>query len=167
MELNDVVRSQYHASLDMLRQSVEKCPEALWNHPDDRTRFWHIAYHALFYLHLYLQKSLDDFRPWAKHKEHSESLSPTPGTASAPSEPLESYSQAEILEYLSFCQGQIDEMTAQLDPQEASGFYWLPFSKLELQIYNIRHLQQHTGELMERLGSKAGVEIDWVGTRRG
>jgi hypothetical protein len=53
-----------------------------------------------------------------------------------------------------------------LDPEAESGFYWLPMNKLELQIYNIRHLQQHTGELMERLGSRAGVEVDWVGMKR-
>jgi hypothetical protein len=34
---------------------------------------------------------------------------------------------------------------------------------LELQIYSIRHLMQHTGELMDRLGRRTGAEIDWVG----
>jgi hypothetical protein len=32
-----------------------------------------------------------------------------------------------------------------------------------LQFYNIRHVQQHTGELCERLGAKGEVEVDWVG----
>jgi hypothetical protein len=36
---------------------------------------------------------------------------------------------------------------------------------LELQIYSIRHIMQHTGELMERLGTRIGAEIDWVGRR--
>jgi hypothetical protein len=39
--------------------------------------------------------------------------------------------------------------------------------KLELQFYTIRHLQQHTGELCERLGTEAGIEIGWVGMRPG
>jgi hypothetical protein len=43
-----------------------------------------------------------------------------------------------------------------------SGFSWLPFDKLELQFYNIRHLQHHVGELSDSLG-RVGVEIDWVG----
>ena len=42
------------------------------------------------------------------------------------------------------------------------GFYWLPFNKLELQFYNIRHIQQHTGELYERLGTRENIELDWV-----
>jgi hypothetical protein len=33
---------------------------------------------------------------------------------------------------------------------------------LELQIYSIRHLMQHAGELMERLAARTGAEIDWV-----
>ena len=37
------------------------------------------------------------------------------------------------------------------------------YTMLELQIYNIRHLMQHVGEMGERLGSRLGTEIDWVG----
>ncbi|KPV49022.1 hypothetical protein SE17_34945, partial [Kouleothrix aurantiaca] len=47
-----------------------------------------------------------------------------------------------------------------------SGFSWLPLTKFELQIYSIRHIQQHAGELMERLGPGA-TGLDWVGTYRG
>ena len=50
-----------------------------------------------------------------------------------------------------------------LDLQAESGFDWLPFNKLELQFYNIRHIQQHTGELCERLGTVGDIEVDWVG----
>jgi hypothetical protein len=53
----------------------------------------------------------------------------------------------------------------QLDLAAESGFYWLPFDKAELQIYNIRHLQQDAGELMERLGSRAGLDVEWVGMK--
>jgi hypothetical protein len=38
---------------------------------------------------------------------------------------------------------------------------------LELQIYSIRHIMQHAGELMERLGARTDVEIDWVGRKVG
>ena len=52
-----------------------------------------------------------------------------------------------------------------LDLEAESGFYWLPFNKLELQFYNIRHLTLHTGELAERLWAVAGEETRWVGKR--
>jgi hypothetical protein len=34
----------------------------------------------------------------------------------------------------------------------------------ETKFYNIRHLQHHVGELAERLGTQAGIDIAWVGT---
>ncbi len=55
------------------------------------------------------------------------------------------------------------ELVPQLNLEVESGLYWLPLNKAELQIYTIRHLQQHAGELMERLGSRAGIDVDWVG----
>ena len=55
-----------------------------------------------------------------------------------------------MLEYLDLCRQQVDMRTRQLDLDASSGFQWLPFGKLELQFYTIRHLQQHAGELMER-----------------
>ncbi|MCB9122287.1 MAG: hypothetical protein H6640_21400 [Caldilineaceae bacterium] len=53
----------------------------------------------------------------------------------------------------------------QTDLSAPSGFDWLPMNKLELQIYSMRHLQQHAGELMERLGSRAGIDVPWVGMK--
>ncbi len=54
-------------------------------------------------------------------------------------------------------------MVPALDLAGASGFDWLPMNKLELQFYNIRHLQLHTGELCERLGTEAKIDVAWVG----
>ena len=79
------------------------------------------------------------------------------------------YSKEEILEYHEMCGAQVEEQVALLDLDGPSGFHWLPFSKLELQFHNIRHLQQHIGELCERLGARGDIKVDWVGQdpRRG
>ena len=42
--------------------------------------------------------------------------------------------------------------------------WWDEFSKLEMQIYNIRHSQHHIGQLVDRLRNEVGIEIDWVGS---
>ena len=47
MQLQSIVRSQYLAALAMLKLSVERCPDALWDQPGDATPFWRLAYHAL------------------------------------------------------------------------------------------------------------------------
>ncbi|MEZ4676625.1 MAG: DinB family protein [Caldilineaceae bacterium] len=157
------IQSQFLAALAMLEQSVIRCPDALWDDPNDKTKFWHIAYHALFYTHLYLQQTEADFRVWQKHRESYELMGPTPWPPHTKPEIGEPYQKTDILEYIEFCRAEITRGLAQTDLSAPSGFSWLPFTKFELQIYSIRHLQQHTGELMERLGVRVGVDVDWVG----
>jgi hypothetical protein len=157
VDIKEIIKSQYHASLEMLRQAVIKCPDSLWCDGEHTNKFWHIAYHALFYTHLYLQSSGEDFTPWAKHREERQFLDRQEPEIGEP------YRREEILEYHEICREQVEEQVASMDLEAPSGFYWLPFGKLELQFYNIRHIQQHTGELCERLGATGDIEVEWIG----
>jgi hypothetical protein len=148
MDTQKIIQSQFLAALAMLKQVIVKCPDALWSAPGDKDQTWKIAYHTLFYVHLYLQDTESDFTPWEKHHD------PDTGIA---------FSVEEMLEYLDFVQQQVRTRLPLLNFEAGSGFDWLPFNKLELQFYTIRHIQQHTGELFERLGTRANIELDWVG----
>ncbi len=159
MDAKNVICSQYGASLDMLEQAVHKCPPEMWDDAQDKNRFWHVCYHVLYYTHLYLQPSLESFHRWPKHREKTSRLDPQ-------EEALQPYTPKEVQEYLDFCRMQVNLNVPQLDLAAASGFNWLPFDKLELMLYNIRHIQQHTGELMERLGARAGIDVDWVDRKK-
>jgi hypothetical protein len=150
MDTNKIIQSQYFAALEMLKHAIVKCPAALWSAPGDKDKVWCKAYHALFYAHLYLQTTEKDFTPWEKHHD--------PDTG-------EPFTQAEVLEYLAFVQKQVIAQVQALNLEAESGFHWLPFGKLELQLYNIRHIQQHAGELYERLGTRENIELDWVSTQ--
>ena len=160
--MKKAIQSQYLASLEMLKQEIVQCPESLWANAAYKNRFWHIAYHALFYTHLYLQPSGADFVPWAKHREQYERLgAPSRSPHDEPNIGA-SYSKREILEYYELCRQQVVEQVARVDLDAESGFSWLPMNKTELQFYNIRHLQLHTGQLCERLRTAEGIGIDWV-----
>ena len=161
MEFKRATISQYRAALAMLEQAIKECPEPMWDAPDPPNRFWQVAYHSLFFVHLYLSDSLDDFRPWHKHKEGYEALGHRPDSSEPPE--VETLSKEVVLEYLIFCQGEVTEKVSALDVEAPSGFHWLPFDKMELQFYNIRHLVLHTGELCERLGTRARIDVNWVG----
>ena len=165
MDIKGVIRSQYLAALEMLRQAMARCPQPLWDNPEDESRFWHVAYHTLFYTHLYLQDKQEGFIPWARHRKDHHFLGPLPRPPHDLPQLGEPYTPEELLAYCTICEQQVRERVDALDLEAGSGFSWLPFGKLELQFYNIRHLQQHTGELMERLGARAGVEVDWVDSR--
>ena len=160
MTAKDAMQSQYLAALAMLREMVERCPPALWLDAQFKNQTWQVAYHALFFTHLYLHPKIAEFKAWERHRTDYENLGPhrMPNIG-------EPYSQADVLEYLILCEEQVRTWIPQLDLEGPSGFDWLPFNKLEHLLYNLRHLQQHTGELSERLGTNAGLELGWVGSR--
>jgi hypothetical protein len=156
MDIKTILQSQYQATLEMLKNAIEQCPESIWADPETKNKFWHITFHGLFFTHFYLHPTEGDFVPWEKHRDVV-SLSPSDDPNA-----VQPYSQTELLEYLVFCQKQVREKVTAADLEAESGFHWLPFTALEKHIYNIRHTQLHTGELCERLG-QAGINIDWVG----
>ena len=149
MNTKQVIQSQYLAALAMLKQVIVQCPEALWNAPDTQDEFWKKSYHTLFYVHLYLQNAEKDFVPWTKHHDTDGDIP---------------FSKEEVLEYLAFAEKQVMERIPIIDLEAESGFHWYPVNKLELQFINIRHIQQHAGELYERLGAhEKTIELDWAG----
>ena len=156
MSVKGALKSQYRASLAMLWQAVEKCPEELWADASYVNPFWRVIYHTIIYTHFYLSPTEADFVPWERHKKDMQLLGPSAPEAIP-------YSKAETLEYIALCLEQVELQMDALDLEAESGFYWLPFDKLELQFYNIRHIMQHTGELCELLGAYGEIEVSWVG----
>ena len=165
MTTRDIIKSQYRASLQMIGEAIAECSDALWDDPAYKNRFWHIAYHALFYTHLYLQDSGKEFVPWSKHRKEYEFLGPVPWPPHNEPNIGDPYTKEDVLEYLDVCRNEVEEKVSSLDLGAASGFDWLPFGKLELQFYNIRHLQLHIGQLVDRLRNVQAVGIGWVGTK--
>jgi hypothetical protein len=157
MDLAAILVSQYQASLEMLKQTIIKCPASIWNAASDKNRFWQVAYHAIYFTHEYLADSEKTFIPWVKHRDVYDFDE---------SQIFEHYNKEAVLEYLAFCQQQVAERVPRLNLEEPEG-HGRSMITLELQIYSIRHLMQHTGELMERLGTRTGAEIDWVGSKHG
>ncbi|RPJ19872.1 MAG: DinB family protein [Chloroflexi bacterium] len=148
MNVYKVIQSQYLAALAMLRQVIVDCSLSVWDSPDDKFKFWSKSYHVLFYVHLYLQKAEKDFVPWEKHHDPDGDVP---------------FTKDEVLEYLSFVEQQVVERVPDTALEAESGFHWYPVNKLELQFINIRHIQQHTGELYESLGTRENIELGWVG----
>jgi hypothetical protein len=163
MSVVKAFRSQYFSSLEMLRDAIDRCPPALWNDPEAKNRFWHVAYHALFYTHLYLQESEQSFVAWTGHRQNQQFLGPLPWPPHAEPEIGEPYTREELLDYAALCRKEVETRLSGLDLEAASGFSWIPFNKTELQMYNIRHLQHHTGQLIDRLRTRGGIQVNWVG----
>jgi hypothetical protein len=167
--LRSVLKSQYNATLAMLLETIKLCPAEVWTSQQHKNAFWQVAYHTLFFTHLYLQPNEEAFRPWPGQQSEVQHPDGIAGRADPGSSlPLipEPYSKEEVLEYWAFCDamvyGAVDAMD--IDSPE-SGFSWYRVSKLEHQIINIRHIAHHTAQLADRLRAAADVGIRWVGAR--
>lgn len=164
--LRSILKSQYHAALAMLREAIERCPADVWSSPTHRNAFWQVAYHTLYYTHLYLQPEEAAFRPWTHHQsgvQHEDGIPGPPDPKSALPLLPNPYTPTQVLEYWTWCDQMVDAAVDALDLESAeSGFWWYKVSKLEHQLINIRHVQHHAAQLADRLRAAEDVGIKWV-----
>jgi hypothetical protein len=147
----------------MLKDAIIKCDDELWASSRYQNQYWHICYHALFYADLYLSEDEYSFSPWAKHKKEYQFLGSVPYPPYHKPLTEEIYSKEDIIEYSNIIITSLKTRIAQTNLDGTSGFFWLPFDKLELQFYNIRHIQHHAAQLIERLRETKNISVEWVG----
>lgn len=151
--------SQYQAALGMFRGAVTGMPSARWNDTSDVNATWRIAYHALFFTHLYLSGSEEAYAPWG----------PALVEATGADEPLAlpadtvPYSREQILAYADAIEAMLPAMVPLARYDGPSGFSWISISRFEHHLYNIRHLMHHTGQLAERTRAAGGGGLEWKG----
>lgn len=164
-----VLKSQYHAALAMLRDAVERCPDELWTASGHLSAFWQVAYHCVFFTHLYLHTEEAAFRLWPGHQrdvQHDDGLTNRPDPKSTLPLLPAVYSKSDVLAYWAICDRMVDEAVDAMDLDAPScGFWWYSVSKLEHQLINLRHVQHHTAQLADRLRTAVDVNVKWVGAR--
>ena len=69
MDTKAAIQSQFLATLEILKQAIEQCTEEMWSDPAQKNKFWHIAYHTLFFTHFYLHPAEGEFVAWEKHRD--------------------------------------------------------------------------------------------------
>ncbi len=159
------IASQFHASLSMLRATIERCTDDLWTEPVGKHAFWLVAYHTLFYTDLYLGIDVESFRPQPFHREDENFMGHRPYPPFDAVEIGAPHEKARILGYEDHCQTKVDEVVlAETSESLAApaGFEWLMFSREELHLYNIRHIQHHTAQLSLVETIRQGQGVDWV-----
>jgi hypothetical protein len=168
--MKDVLKSQYRAGFAMLRETIQQCPDELWYDERPTNAFWQVAYHALFFTHLYMLPGSASFQPWSGHQsqvQHEDSIAGEKDPASALPLIPKPYSRPQALAYWQFCDDMVDSAVDALDLNSPeSGFSWYKVSKLEHQLINLRHLQHHLAQLADRLRASLDVGTRWVGARR-
>lgn len=157
-----IVSSQIRAALKMLRSTIETCPNELWNRKADHNPFWVLAYHTLYFAHLYLSPSEDAFEPYRRQANGHAGYGKTDLGDWTELTPDDVFSKPDILAYCDHINGHVLEWVESTPFDAPSGFHWLKFSKAEAHLYNLRHIQHHTGQLAERLRQEVGLGVRWV-----
>lgn len=165
MDIRTALKSQYHAGLATLRQTIELCPDELWTDSTGHVAFWRVVYHTLFYTHLYLCPREAEFRPWDRHREEHQFMTSLPWPPYGPPALGSPYTKTELFDYWRQVSAFVDESVSRLDlDSQESGFHWYKMPKLDHQILNIRHLQHHAAILGFRLRQAGCHAVDWFGT---
>lgn len=165
---NGMLWRQYAAAIDMLGDALCDCPDELWeeqlwlDQPDQWvasgfSSFWYLGYHTLFWLDLYLTGAEEGFSPPPPfalvEMEADETLPRT-------------YTRAELLDYLQLCRQRCRETILSMSIEQARRLCRFPWGELtfaELQLYSLRHVQEHGAQLRLFLGQQVGKDAGWVG----
>jgi uncharacterized damage-inducible protein DinB len=164
-----ILWQQFGAAIDMLENAMHACPDEHWSKPNEKPTwvnrdvvgFWYLVYHTLFWLDFYLTESEDGFVP------------PPPFTLAeldpAGLLPERPYTKDELQRYLNHgrqkCRASIEALTDETDPARRT-LSWGEVSRLELMLYNLRHVQHHTGQLNLLLRQTIDSAPRWVSRAR-
>ena len=138
-KVNEIIWQQFGASIDMLRNAIAECPDALW---DNGSLFWYNAYHTLFFLDYYMSEEPTKFHPHAPFTMSE--MNP------AGEMPDRTYAKQELLDYLDHCRNKCKRRV--LAFTDASVFspvttYNKVYPAIEVVMFNTRHVQHHTAQL--------------------
>ena len=163
--LKTSIWAQFGASIDYLADTMNACPDELWqaslwqtpNVGPEFSQFWYVTYHTLFWLDLYLTGTEEGFLPPPPFMLIEQyDLGPLPERV---------YTKAELQAYLTDCRGRcqatIEGLTDEMAERQCQ-FGWGECSFLELLIYNLRHVHGHASQLNMLLGQNGVSTPDYV-----
>ena len=152
-----ILWGQFGAAIDSLENAIRACPDDLWHDRERRPEFWHVAYHTLFFLDLYLGDATIGFEP------------PAPFTLSELDQsgvlPDRLYRREEILAYLEHGRSKARARIAELSAETAHApcdYGWIQTTRLESLLYNMRHIQHHAAQLNLLLRQTTNSAPGWV-----
>ena len=166
--LKQTLWNQFGAGIDMLAHTVKALPESSWS---PKSKPYYLSYHTALFLDYYLTIPPTNYKPLLPYQLVPWEEIPSSGVDDLlPERP---YSQAELREFITSARSKCKNLIRSLDekivnapwiekPDEIAGAMTLNYTVLEILLYNLRHLQHHTGQLNFILRQLTGKPVDWV-----
>jgi hypothetical protein len=157
-----VLLSQYEKCFKMLAETIAKYDEQLWvNDTDYDSPAWQVVYHALYYANIYCSSTRERIVPWPKARGGYHQFGDRPSSQSEQPVPQEPYSRGEMNEFLEFVRRNVPLYLEEMQPHDRCWPPWYEESQLEFQLNNIRHIQHHIGQAIERHDIEQPFEYKW------
>jgi len=163
--LKQLITNQYEAAFCTLGLCVDRCPESAWDSPVANLKFCQVAFHTLFFADYYLGRNAESLRAQPFHLDNAEFFRDYEELQPRRQELL--YDRPSIKKYLEHCREKASTVVAGETEKALGGpcgFEPKTFSRAELHVYNIRHIQHHAAQLSLRLRIDSGIDIPWVGS---
>ncbi len=163
--IKEMLGHQFEAAFCALNACVERCPENSWGGPVANLAFCQVAFHTLFFADFYLGQNEEAFRRQRFHRDNTGFFRDYEELEDRPQQLL--YEQQDVQSYLEYCRSKAPQAIAveSVDTLTAPcGFPRRDFSRAELHMLNVRHIQHHTAQLSLRLRLNHDMEIPWVGS---
>lgn len=160
-----LIINQFEAALSTLNACVERCPEAAWQAPVASMTFDQVAFHTLFYTDMYLGRSADGFRGQPFHVNNPDIFRDYEELQ--PRAQVLHYEKPQIRAYLRHCRDKVREVIAAETAESLAARADFPrreFSRAELHVYSIRHIQHHAACLNLRLRLDFEEDLPWFGS---
>ncbi|MEK6262388.1 MAG: DinB family protein [Planctomycetota bacterium] len=161
----ELVTNQFAAAFCMLETCNDRCPDAAWDAPVANLKFCQVAFHTLFYADFYLGRNADALRRQPFHHDHQQFFRDYEELEDRTQVLL--YDKPSIKTYLDHCRKKALEVIAAETAESLagpSGFERRTFSRAELHVLNIRHIQHHAAQLSLRLRIDFHQDIPWIGS---
>src|SRR5579863_4880905 len=154
--------NQYEAALCTLNACMDRCPQTAWNAPVVNLKFCQVVFHTLFYADYYLGRSAGAFRTEPFHREHAGVFRDYEELEDRV--PVLLYERGWCKTYVDYCRLRVKEVVGSETAESLMAQSQFPpktFSRAELHVYNIRHVQHHAAQLSMRLRIDFKADVPW------
>jgi hypothetical protein len=162
----------FGASIDMLRNAIELCPEELWY---SNRKFYYMTYHTVVFIDYYTSMPPRNFTAALPYTLTEPAKLPADAIDDILPDKL--HSKQELLAWLQVCRDKCRQLIANLT-EEQLGQRWaadtpdinltlsdprvIQDSVLDVLFLNMRHVQHHTAQLNLILRQTINDAPDWV-----
>lgn len=142
--MKEQILKQYTASITMLKSCVEQYDESVWSDDTYDTPACAIAYHVTYCANMYGAPSEKAMIHWDGEDEKKFQFTKT-----------------EILDFIAHTEKNLPTYLEEFSANDACWPDWYDLPQLEFHFNNIRHIQHHTAQLIERHRLTRKLKVEW------